>query len=902
MTLLQHLHWRFTNFASRLPQEVFPIARSLFIATTKKTRYCSHISFLRQCLQSKVTPKGFQLNYHRGSTLFNTTRQRISASIKQCSTRLMKSNLAEYTQKVSDLTSERTEQKTNLQMKCDPTSYSKISRLLHILNQEYYHSLKSTKDRKFQSLLAERPVSKPPDYTKTVVTIPEDVPLTEAEKSVLSKGLKYIPTRQKTDKFTVGQDLEAFFRRIKLHAHFQDPNKTISIAQDQTLTAIEDPLSKYAPKSTWSPPDDQQSAVTRYVNACRSQLPDLSTLPHSRNNNLKPDEREALKSLRNRSDIVIKPADKGGAVVVWKKELYLAEVNKQLSNSEFYSNLPHDTTNDNNEVIRDTIRKEITDGNLPKEAERLIIDKPRSGRFYVVPKIHKEGFPGRPIVSACNCPSERISSFVDDILQPLVQTLPSFTRDSTHAISKIKDIRLSGDNPVLLFTMDVKSLYTVIPHQDGLMALKHFLNQREVQDPPTHTVVRLAELVLTTNTFSANGEYYQQVKGVAMGTKMGPSYANLFMGWLEQQMDRTYHNTLPDLYMRYIDDIFGITTMPRAQLDEWMNHLKSLHPAVQYTSTISETQVSFLDTTVKTAQGEITTTIHYKETDSHNFLRYNSFHPKKTKDAIPYSQMLRLRRIISDNEEFTSRKDEMLGFFRQRDFPESVLQSAEKKILRTTQETALQPSTRDSLQRIPFVTTYHPSIQKVFHVLKSNWSILTSDVSTASIFPSPPLLSTRRNRNLRDILVHSSTEQDAELAGTFPCKRRRCFTCEHTSNVQTLVGPKSSWTVRSSYTCTTRNLIYCITCTSCGKLYIGETKRMLAERFREHLRDIKKKSVTSPVAQHFNLSGHSIDDIQVSVLRECTSDSERKATEMRIIDKMGTLDPHGLNIEFTFNV
>ena len=66
--------------------------------------------------------------------------------------------------------------------------------------------------------------------------------------------------------------------------------------------------------------------------------------------------------------------------------------------------------------------------------------------------------------------------------------------------------------------MDVTALYTNIPHGDGLQALRFFLEQRPTPDPPTDTLIRLAELVLTLNTFEFNGNYYQQIKGVAMGT------------------------------------------------------------------------------------------------------------------------------------------------------------------------------------------------------------------------------------------------------------------------------------------------------------------------------------------------------------------------------------------------
>ena len=76
--------------------------------------------------------------------------------------------------------------------------------------------------------------------------------------------------------------------------------------------------------------------------------------------------------------------------------------------------------------------------------------------------------------------------------------------------------------------MDNKSLYTVIPSNEGLLALKYFLDKRDTQDPPTYTLLGKVELVLTLNSFEFNGEYFKQISGVAMGSKLGPNNACLF--------------------------------------------------------------------------------------------------------------------------------------------------------------------------------------------------------------------------------------------------------------------------------------------------------------------------------------------------------------------------------------
>ena len=149
------------------------------------------------------------------------------------------------------------------------------------------------------------------------------------------------------------------------------------------------------------------------------------------------------------------------------------------------------------------------------------------------------------------------------------------------------------------FTMDVKSLYTVIPNGDGLLALMHFLNKRLVLQPPTHTLVRLAELVLTLNTSSFNGNFYRQSGGVAMGSRLGPNYACLFMGHVEEQILSQYTGTKPALYKRYIDDIVGATSGSRGEIEDFATYVNGFHPSLNFTWIISDMQLPFLDLCLK---------------------------------------------------------------------------------------------------------------------------------------------------------------------------------------------------------------------------------------------------------------------------------------------------------------
>ena len=134
--------------------------------------------------------------------------------------------------------------------------------------------------------------------------------------------------------------------------------------------------------------------------------------------------------------------------------------------------------------------------------------------------------------------------------------------------------------------MDVCSLYTNIPNKDGLLAMKHFLPNSNVRLNPT-VVLRLAELVLTLNSFSFGDEHFTQCKGVAMGTKMGPSYACLFMGYLEERIFQAFKGRVPDLYKRFIDDCFGVSTSSEEDLVKFINFALNFHPSIKFTYEVS---------------------------------------------------------------------------------------------------------------------------------------------------------------------------------------------------------------------------------------------------------------------------------------------------------------------------
>ena len=210
----------------------------------------------------------------------------------------------------------------------------------------------------------------------------------------------------------------------------------------------------------------------------------------------------------------------------------------------------------------------------------------------MLPKIHKEGIPGHPIVSTCNCPTSLISEELETILSPRVTRLPTYIKDTNDAIRTFKQFEFAGQHRHL-FTMDVTALYTSIPIKDGLQALPYFLNQHNTSGFSTTSIVRLAELVLNTASFEFNGAYIRQISGISMGTKFGPSFACLFMGYLEKKILETYTGRKPDLFKRYIDDCVPAASCSSDKLRDFIDYFANFHPAMKITFDISTSHLPF---------------------------------------------------------------------------------------------------------------------------------------------------------------------------------------------------------------------------------------------------------------------------------------------------------------------
>ena len=257
---------------------------------------------------------------------------------------------------------------------------------------------------------------------------------------------------------------------------------------------------------------------------------------------------------------------------------------------------------------------------------------------------------------------------------------PRWNLTSGHLISILESTPLP--DICTLATIDVKSLYLNIPHKEGINAvLKRLYGTPELADKmtlPPGTMQDLLGIVLEQNYFQFTDRIYHQVQGTAMGTKMAPSYANIFMAELEEKLLNNYP-TKPLLWKRYIDDILCIWPGPPTELDSFLQYLNKSHPTIKFTYESSTNSVNFLDLTIYKGPRHAHSNIldikpFFKKTNKFQYLEYSSAHPTGTFASLVKGELTRLLRACSNEKSYEQVSDKILQTFKDRGYPNHVLQ------------------------------------------------------------------------------------------------------------------------------------------------------------------------------------------------------------------------------------
>ena len=288
---------------------------------------------------------------------------------------------------------------------------------------------------------------------------------------LLNRNLNFIPNPGKLNIKTFEKDVTKFSRKIMIQAHFGPQCKDNS--------NMFQPISK----STWTPPNPDHTVKTFIKSLGKDLLNNIEN--HVIKQNISKEEIKSLNKLESLDDDIITRADKGGAVVIL---------------------------------------------DIKKIGSSLTKDDARAPRFYLLPKIHEKNNPGRPVVSSIDSPSSNIFNYVDFHLQPIVQSLKSYIKDTTDFINKL-DALIDIPKDLYLVTLDVKSLYTNIPYTEGIQAFANALESKSPPNTSNQVLLKFLNLILTCNILYS----MINITGCIMGNKCAPACANIFMCNFEQK-------------------------------------------------------------------------------------------------------------------------------------------------------------------------------------------------------------------------------------------------------------------------------------------------------------------------------------------------------------------------------
>lgn len=587
--------------------------------------------------------------------------------------------------------------------------------------------------------------------------------------NVLEKGLTFIPKPKLLPVSTIIENKNKLVRSLALKYNFRHSEAPF----DSKTKTFKD-------KSTWTPdilnfPPHIQNTINDIERTTDKIIRNLDHVVIKQTDhvkllgkcNMSMDELSCLKELKNNKNIIIKPADKGGATVIMDREAYINEAHRQLDNKKYYAPLDEPVYLQNKPKIRNVLiemyRKNFIDAKQFK-----YLSGPETCRkriFYLLPKIHKSrdlwpniNMPeGRPIVSDVDSESYRISEYIDYFINPLSCTHPSYLKNTYDFVDQIKNEFVRNNS--LIVTGDVSSLYTNMNINRTLACVKKALSNTRGLDPkrPDKELLELLELTLKNNDFEFDGNFYLQTCGTAMGKKYAPALANLYLLDFDNaamhglQTERGHIR--PIHFKRYLDDVFFIWQGSVEELQDFERQLNSVTDGIKIKFEYHEQELNFLDTVIyKEEQSDGTvrlkTRVYFKKTDTHQLLHTSSFHPKHTTKGILKSQLMRFKKISSTKMDYDNTCKILFKTLLKRGYTRTNLRKQQKQIWFGQQNTNKNKPTKNE-KLLPMVINY----DTVGIILENNYKkILHSN----EFYKDFRIITAYKNhKNLRRHLVHS---------------------------------------------------------------------------------------------------------------------------------------------------
>ena len=355
----------------------------------------------------------------------------------------------------------------------------------------------------------------------------------------------------------------------------------------------------------------------------------------------------AAQMLKKNPDITLRKADKSSTYVILNTDEYISKINEILSDSSKFKRIsrnPIDKLKQKANKLIDCLNSLQGDVKLPK-----IIGDYKPGYIYGNVKTHKSGNPLRPIISQIPTPTYNLAKTINKIISPYIPN--NYTlKSSNDFIDLLHGSKCKG----IIASLDVESLFTNVPIDATIeIILEQAYNNLSLSPPkiPKEILRKLLELCTKEAPFMCpEGNLYVQTEGVAMGSPLGPTFANFYMGDLENRVFKTVTDK-PNIYGRYVDDIF-VQIEDLSQLIQLRDAFQS-HSVLNFTYEVSTNgSLPFLDVLVKNYNDKFVTQVYHKPTDHGHCLNGLSECTDKYKTSVINNYLNRAYKLTETWQDF----------------------------------------------------------------------------------------------------------------------------------------------------------------------------------------------------------------------------------------------------------
>ena len=311
----------------------------------------------------------------------------------------------------------------------------------------------------------------------------------------------------------------------------------------------------------------------------------------------------------------------------------------------------------------------------------------------------------------------------------------------------------------------------------------------------------------------------------------------------------------------------GTTLFPGdIEVEVFLSLLNSMHPAIQYTlekarklkidgklvqMLIFLSMLIFLD-----ENGNIWTDVFYKQTNTHDYLNYQSHHPEHIKKNIPHVLAKRIMILTSKEEAVEKNLADLRKWLRDCGYPNSVIEHG----IYTASLQGPAPKKTDKV--IPLISTYYSnySHKNLCTLAKQLVKSTTNDRVTRAFQEVQFVQALKQPPNLLRTLSNSRFlhgEQN-ERIGAFKCKDKKCKICRLylQEGSEFVMSNGTIWNLRCSPNCNSLNVLYFLVCLFCNyESYIGKTDDV-RDRTNNHISGCRHGRTTDIFDNHVYKCGH----------------------------------------------